>query len=1138
MYRFIAAVLALVALGVWSVAIGAEGPDKTKRGQHQGLYKTMGSPRYQILNINNLWTWYRADGQGAFSPGSDNGTYFPRGTKWCIYKDGFVYGAKAYVDPAKTIPAPNSQKIRVGGGTYGVGTREGYVTGFGSAAVPANPGDADVRAYRIRRDWQVMSDDELKRDAAESNEIGVAEVSAAQVQKIKDQYAKDWAEWPAKYGAPYIDRNNNGKYDPPPAFTDPKVLIANNYDEPGVSGADPNSPADQVIWLVYNDLDRNQSLAFVGSEPLGIETQLTMWGYKRSDALGNIYFKRYRFINKGGVAIDAAGTKGAFTLDSMYCAQWADPDLGSFADDLCGCDVDLSIGFIYNGNAIDSDYHEFNLVVPSAGFDFLAGPRIAKAGSEAVFDFKKISGYENLGMTSFSYFSAGAPISDPPGSYAQGTMRWYRMLSGYAPVDVDAQYYPFPPGVTPDRYPLSGDPVKHTGFIDGLGTNYSFAPGDRRINLSTGPFDLAPADTQEIVVAFVAGQGSDRLSSVSVMKFNDRFAQNTFDALFQVPKAPSSPSVKVAELDGEVIMEWGSDLARVEEIENTVSQPGEYAFEGYNVYQFPKRSASLSEAKRIATFDLPEDPTVVLDEQFDNASGQILSKPVQFGSNSGITRYFKFNRDYILDFDKIYNGQEYYLGVTAYTVAKQVGFLPAALESSPLIITVRPKVPFGTQYQSAYGDTLEVSHTGKSDGIVLPIVINPKASTGNNYEVRFDTTGGETTWKLVNTTANKTLVSKQTNQSGANYDIQEGGIYLFVSGPPPGVKDASWTQGTRFLTFAGGADGNGFEGFSGAVGYASPYGYFGNGPEPIGPSDINRVELRFAVTDANGVFDPNDPNASFGYRYLRGASAAPAKPEFAPFIIDKSGSYAFQEFVKNMPLAAYDMDVTPPRRLAIGFLENNVAGGLVDGHYWPPFYNDANNTSSSGPREWLFISNVTYSETQDPALAKNLLSNPLPYMYFCTFARRNTNPWPAGNVMTITPNRPNTIADVFKYTATAPTTGAALEQASANKIGVYPNPYYAFNPAETNRLFRFVTFNNLPRKATVRIFNLAGQLVRRIEKDDDSQFMQWDLLNHDNIPVASGMYIAHIDATLPSGSSTTKVLKLAVIQEQEVLDIY
>ena len=134
-----------------------------------------------------------------------------------------------------------------------------------------------------------------------------------------------------------------------------------------------------------------------------------------------------------------------------------------------------------------------------------------------------------------------------------------------------------------------------------------------------------------------------------------------------------------------------------------------------------------------------------------------------------------------------------------------------------------------------------------------------------------------------------------------------------------------------------------------------------------------------------------------------------------------------------------------------------------------------------------------------------------------------------------------TAADQFTFN-TAPyaaTKSLALQKVSAEKVGVFPNPYYAFNAAETNRLVRFVTFNNLPPKVKVRIFNLAGQLVRVLDKDNTSQFLRWDLTNADNYPVASGMYLAYLELTMPDdGSVVTKVLKLAIIQEQEILNVY
>ncbi|MEK6569742.1 MAG: hypothetical protein AABZ61_00110, partial [Bacteroidota bacterium] len=183
-------------------------------------------------------------------------------------------------------------------------------------------------------------------------------------------------------------------------------------DEPGVAGGDPNSPADQVIWTASNDLDSDQSRAFQFSEPVGLELQFTIWGYKRTDALGSVFFKRLKFINKGGVDI-GGGQKGAFYIDSMYVCLWSDIDLGSFSDDLAGCDTTLSLGFIYNSNAIDLTYRRYGLPPPATGYDFFQGPKIASPGDSGVFDLKRVRGFKNLPMTAFSYFSAGSPYSDP-----------------------------------------------------------------------------------------------------------------------------------------------------------------------------------------------------------------------------------------------------------------------------------------------------------------------------------------------------------------------------------------------------------------------------------------------------------------------------------------------------------------------------------------------------------------------------------------------------------------------------------------------------------------------------------------------------------------------------------------------------
>ena len=87
---------------------------------------------------------------------------------------------------------------------------------------------------------------------------------------------------------------------------------------------------------------------------------------------------------------------------------------------------------------------------------------------------------------------------------------------------------------------------------------------------------------------------------------------------------------------------------------------------------------------------------------------------------------------------------------------------------------------------------------------------------------------------------------------------------------------------------------------------------------------------------------------------------------------------------------------------------------------------------------------------------------------------------------------------------------------------------------ERSKYENFVTINHLPRRATVRIFNLGGQMVRKLEKEDDSQFIRWDLQNDHRFLVGSGLYIIYIE--MPE-LGKTKLLKLAIIQKEIVHDL-
>jgi flagellar hook assembly protein FlgD len=112
----------------------------------------------------------------------------------------------------------------------------------------------------------------------------------------------------------------------------------------------------------------------------------------------------------------------------------------------------------------------------------------------------------------------------------------------------------------------------------------------------------------------------------------------------------------------------------------------------------------------------------------------------------------------------------------------------------------------------------------------------------------------------------------------------------------------------------------------------------------------------------------------------------------------------------------------------------------------------------------------------------------------------------------------------------------AYKEYSNEEITVWPNPYYGANVEETGPYDQRVYFSNLPAEGqtTVRIYAVDGTLVRMLKHNDTgSQHLTWDLNNEFGLPVASGMYFAHVDA-----KNTEKVMKLAIVQPEMRIDTY
>jgi hypothetical protein len=139
-----------------------------------------------------------------------------------------------------------------------------------------------------------------------------------------------------------------------------------------------------------------------------------------------------------------------------------------------------------------------------------------------------------------------------------------------------------------------------------------------------------------------------------------------------------------------------------------------------------------------------------------------------------------------------------------------------------------------------------------------------------------------------------------------------------------------------------------------------------------------------------------------------------------------------------------------------------------------------------------------------------------------------------GTVFRVVTTKPNAASDVFTISTSSYMTGNTTFD--PQNINVWPNPYFGYNPEERTTLERRVTFTHLPEAdgtAIIRIFNLAGQLIKKLDHNDGTQYEVWDLTNNFNIPVSSGMYIAHVVT-----DQGDMVLKIAIVQPEERIDVY
>jgi hypothetical protein len=1063
----------LLVVLLFTVAYSAE---KTNNEEGGHLKKTAVQDQAQI-DVNQIRAWMTNRGSFFRNPFTGNsGLEFPiESNTYAIYASGLWVGG--------LVPTSGGGKdIRVAVAEYSYEYNPGTMNSDGSWNEPE---DGRFRMYKITR----------------------ADYIAATDGDNTTYPGDDWVDWPVEDGAP----------------------TQNWVDSEGTSHTIPLLMGDQTLWTVYNDADPNVHVN-MGSGPLGIEIGQLSWGYNKPGALGNTIFTKFTVINKSGADID-----------SCYLSVWSDPDLGDSGDDFVGCDTTLNMGFCYNATNVDGEYGS---APPAVGYDYFQGPIVASEGDTAIFNFGKKADYKNLPMSSFIYYN-NADVNNGNPFTPQDVYHYMQALwrdgtpitfGGDGTSGSERAYFMFP-----------SDPENPTGNVW-----LDVAEGDRRFLQNAGPFTMANGDTQEVVIGVVAARGGNNLNSVSLLKNYDAFAQKAFDINFELPNGPEPPLVEATMLDREVVITWNAATEEYNEpylaIPETDSEGNplqrDYRFQGYLVYQYP--SNAYENGALLATYDLPgDDIKTIWDFTLDNTVGTYVNKPIVKGTDSGIKRYIRITEDKLTNLSSklLINGRNYYFGVQAY------GYTPDGPDGEKIIfspiakIEAQPQGPaIGTRYYAEFSDSIKVTKNGISDGFTIVQVVDPSKLTGLDYTVTFevDTVAhdGSFMWNLERSDG-VSVLNDITYQGGDSLDEKfsvTDGMIVKVMGPPFATKavyetDAEGTvldNSVSILAPSLGTTGYLLSNRAGAVNqppYARDwdrFGYWG----------MDDFEIDFS-------------DSSLTYDYLGEEihkDSTSGEPTYAPFAVYR---YHFLSGEKQRLVAGYwdrDGDGTWNMPM-INDTTYMWEGPIYHKPSYEPIYCWVGNEADGSfkgydpAEEATYISENSLSTTFNTTWGGGTGYEHYPIitaMLFTMYLENATPPY--GNKVRFDTNKPNSDAVTFTFTAPkAYTTDKSDQIADLSQLNVYPNPYYGAHAGEVTQFDQWVRFTHLPPTCTIRIFNLAGELVRKIERADAALPIEaWNLQNTHGLPVASGIYVYHVEAP----GIGEKVGKVTILAPQQRLNTY
>ena len=934
--------------------------------------------------------------------------------------------------------------------------------------------------------------------------------------------------------------------------------------------------ADQESYFVMDDFynsefefwpDENDVPETTTADPddhrRGLGVELEVRGYQwNHPAAEDIIIVTYWITNVG-----------TSVLDSVVFGMYGDADVGgpsSFSDDDAWFDTENDMVYQWDHDSWSTSYGGFRPAY--FGWSFLESPGNPHDGidndGDGMVDESQFDGIDNdgdwdperddIGADGLAEYHINYTGPDEDGTEGNGIPDLGEPNFEITDNDESDQigltsFYSAP---YPSVYP-SNDEVMWSQLSPGI-FQVPSQNVDQTFLYGSGYISLQPGEKKKFAIAMVYGENmADILRNTTTM-------QNIYNNDYSFAKPPLKPTMTAVPGDNRVTLYWNSFSEK--------SRDPIYGrdFEGYRVYRSTDPgfidAYTITDAYGNITF---KEPIAI----FDLDDGLMGPHPIGYngiqfdmGEDTGLEYIY-------VDSNSVINGQTYYYAVTAFDKGYDLDFFENGYTTADNLQPIAPSecsITLDLDYKGNVVSLSEnaaivvpnsealgyvppntvvegekfISHiAGYGSGLITVEVIDPFAIKDNNeYQVVFDTL--ETIEDLGFSVRNEELIIEiltihDDSSAAASYDhidakmvvtstvVNDSTVYdttypvtvTNVAGDVTyniGVDyTINSTVGTFFITNPG---------LLSAGELAVSYRYFhldhlqtinGETDNPLFDGmraivkdkeyDLNEDSTRWIIGDCNysilamnvSRFYPADFELQFEGNIGDSVMVDPYgtsvpfrvknvthddEPPFRISDFDQDGQWDSNESISIRPYAA----IQDGPLISIRFNQDSLA--ISDTTIY-----DTTITGTDTVYSDTTLYDTTHLEVIDPV---------------------------AGDIFHIEIDRPFSMADVYSFTTTASRIDVDSAKAQLSSIAVVPNPYLVAASWEPRHQYqsgrgpRKIDFINLPNECTIKIFTLSGYLITTITHNDiyENGTESWNLLSRDNLDIAYGVYLYHVDA--------------------------